>query len=159
MTGFVAVLVAVACTVSGTNFAGRVCESAVDCPEPLACVQSSVGPWRECDRAGGPDASSGDVDGGRVYYCSAAKQVLDTYCISCHSVPPTAGAPDTFRLDVYTTDGGLPAAFEKARQVRVRTYDLRDMPPSGVLSPNLRQRSTLASWANSGALYCEDAGF
>jgi hypothetical protein len=154
-----ALVAGTACTIGGTDFTGRACQSAADCPIGLTCAKSPSGIGYTCERVDNPIFSSGNLDAGTVYYCSEVKPVLDAYCIACHSVPPAAGAPRSFRLDVYATDGGLPGAASQAENIARRAYVLRDMPPSGVLAPNTAERTTLAAWSASGASYCADAGY
>ena len=149
-----------ACALDIGSFSGKTCDSIVDCPVPYTCVPVRPGLGRTCELLSPPIPSIASDDAGVVFYCPPAgvKDILDTYCASCHSAPPTGNAPSNFRLDRYGVTT-VPGAAQMADRIRVRAAVTRDMPPLGApLTPDEIQRRRLRDWANSGAGYCGDAG-
>jgi hypothetical protein len=145
---------AMACVIEGVGASGKRCATANDCPEPLVCVLVRPG-GRTCEAL--PPPTEGDFGGGTAYWCSEVEALMNTYCVSCHTVPPTGGAPANLRLDRYhTEDGGVPAAREKAERIYVRTVVFEDMPPLNSPQPTAAENAVLTAWFRSGAPFCAD---
>ncbi len=73
------------------------------------------------------------------------------HCLLCHGYPAKRQAPTSFRLDVYVSPDGLPAA--KTEGARAVNSVLRGhMPPAAAwgdgVGPNGKQM--LQNWANDG---------
>lgn len=149
------------CAVDIGSFSGKTCDTITDCPVPYTCVPVRAGMGRTCELLAPPNPTVASEDAGVVYYCEpgGVKDILDAYCASCHSNPPTGNAPNNLRLDLYGTYGGLAGAGQMAPRVKARASETRDMPPLGAPStPDELQRRRLRDWANSGARYCADGG-
>ena len=73
------------------------------------------------------------------------------HCLLCHSFPATRNAPTSFRLDVYTSPDGFPAAYQEASRC-IRSIQDDKMPPAAAwgdgVGPNGKQM--LQNWANDG---------
>jgi hypothetical protein len=144
------------CAIEVDGPAGRTCFTANDCPEDLVCLELERGQPRTCQAL--LPAEEGVVpapDAGFADYCHHAKPVLDEYCVSCHGVPPTNRAPDTFRLDVYATDSGIPGAAQVVDDIVFRTVERRDMPPRPHEMPSTDERRVLRAWQQSGTPLCD----
>ena len=79
------------------------------------------------------------------------KPLLAGHCLLCHGYPATRGAPTSFRLDVYTSSNGLPAAYQEASRF-IRSIQDDKMPPSAAwgdgVGPN--GKAMLQNWAADG---------
>lgn len=79
------------------------------------------------------------------------KPLLADHCLLCHGYPATRGAPTSFRLDVYTSSNGLPAAYQEAGR-SIRSIQDGKMPPSAAwgdgVGPN--GKAMLQNWASDG---------
>ncbi len=79
------------------------------------------------------------------------KPWLADHCLLCHGYPATRGAPMNFRLDVYTSPDGLPAAYDEANRF-ISSIDRGKMPPSASwgdgVGPN--GKAMLHNWAIDG---------
>jgi hypothetical protein len=79
------------------------------------------------------------------------KSLLADHCLLCHSDPATRGAPTSFRLDVYTSPDGLPAAHQEASRF-IQSIDNGKMPPSAKwgdgVGPN--GKAMLQNWKTDG---------
>ena len=79
------------------------------------------------------------------------KPLLADHCLLCHGYPATRGAPTSFRLDVYTSSNGLPAAYQEAGR-SIRSIQDDKMPPSAAwgdgVGPN--GKAMLQNWASDG---------
>ncbi|MBX5483252.1 MAG: hypothetical protein IRZ16_15630 [Myxococcaceae bacterium] len=147
-----------ACTIEVDGAVGKECETAFDCPDDLVCVQARAGVGKTCEALAGPSVGTFETeDAGVVFYCDGAKTVLDTFCISCHTVPPAGNAPATFRLDAYESDGGVLGAKDMAQRVYLRAAVTHDMPPPPDMPIPAADQAILAAWFKSGAQFC-DAG-
>jgi hypothetical protein len=75
------------------------------------------------------------------------KPLLADHCLLCHADPATRGAPTSFRLDVYTSPDGLPAAHQEAGRF-IQSIDNGKMPPSALwgdgVGPN--GKAMLQNW-------------
>ena len=82
---------------------------------------------------------------------SDVKPLLADHCLLCHSYPATRGAPTSFRLDVYTSPDGLPAAHQEAGRI-LSSINGGKMPPSAKwgdgVGPN--GKAMLQNWASDG---------
>lgn len=146
---------AVACTLEVDGAVGKTCRTANDCPQELVCVAAGRG-GTTCEALALPAKVPFDEeDAGTAYYCGEVKPLLDTWCVSCHGVPPAGGAPPTFRADVYESDGGIPGAMAFAESIYFRSVVTKDMPPGLPLPPE--EQRILTAWYRSGAPLC-DAG-
>ena len=79
--------------------------------------------------------------------------LLTARCGPCHTSPPQNFAPDTFRLDKYTTeelDGMLPGALQMLERISARAVDKNPgpMPPSDDLSD--ADRVLIDIWVMAG---------
>ncbi|QSQ15139.1 hypothetical protein [Myxococcus landrumensis] len=160
-----AVVFTVACTIDVTDFTGKTCETASDCPDTHSCVAVRQGQGRTCEVLGLPGTpDAGDGDAGPVpTYCDDIQPILAASCVStCHGADTSGSQQTTFRLDYYEAPdaGGLPGAFAKAARIRARTSVFQDMPPTGsaVTPPTAAQRALVARWVEGGAPFCDDAG-
>jgi hypothetical protein len=76
------------------------------------------------------------------------KPLLTDHCLLCHSYPATRTAPTSFRLDVYKTPDGFPAAYQEASR-SIRSIQDDKMPPSAAwgdgVGPN--GKKMLQNWA------------
>lgn len=112
--------------------------------------------------AGCPGFGSGGPPGGleeaveHPTYVDDVKPILDANCIQCHTSPPNEGAPSTFRLDVYETEGDVLGAGDKADRIAART-ESGTMPKGGPPLPQA-EVDTLAAWSDDGAPYDADTG-
>lgn len=148
-----------ACTLEVEGPVGKRCVTANDCSPDLVCVAARPGEGRTCEALALPaEGNIAAPDAGVAYYCDAAKPVLDTYCVTCHGVPPAQGVPGNFRLDVYTVDDGGAGAFDYAERAYIRTVRFRDMPPPEDPQPSEEERQVIAAWYLSGAQFCNDGG-
>jgi hypothetical protein len=77
--------------------------------------------------------------------------LLADHCLLCHGYPATRGAPSSFRLDVYTSADGMPAAYREADRL-IRSIQNNKMPPSALwgdgVGPN--GKKLLQNWAADG---------
>jgi len=154
-----------ACTLDVTDFTGKKCESAGDCPDTHVCVSARPGQGRTCEVLGLPGLSDGgEVDAGPVpTWCEDVQPLLAASCVSsCHGEDRSGSNDSPFRLDYYAPDAGdageLPGAQSKAERIRQRAAISRDMPPSGsdVPFPTEEERALLARWAAGGAPLCPE---
>ncbi|SEU20236.1 hypothetical protein SAMN05443639_109308 [Stigmatella erecta] len=156
-------MVLAGCSISVTDFAGKTCAAAEDCPDPYVCVAARAGAGRTCESLGLPDVADGGTeplpdggDGPVPTWCNDVRPILLANCISgCHGeMTGGSGRPD-FRLDAYELDGGTPkGAKAMAERIKVRTYDDRNMPPQGLPAPTDAERELVARWAAAGAPEC-----
>ena len=74
--------------------------------------------------------------------------LLADHCLLCHGYPATRRAPASFRLDVYTSPDGMPAAYQEADRF-IRSIQNGKMPPAASwgdgVGPNGKQ--LLQNWA------------
>lgn len=85
-------------------------------------------------------------------YSKNTKEILDTWCVSCHGEEPTGDSPDTFRLDVYANEGDVRGAYAMAEMIAITaTSSAGSMPPSGGAKPTDLERATLLAWVDDGA--------
>ena len=79
------------------------------------------------------------------------KPLLADHCLLCHGYPATRGAPTSFRLDVYTSADGFPAARQEAGRI-LSSINGGKMPPSAKwgdgVGPN--GKAMLQNWASDG---------
>lgn len=79
------------------------------------------------------------------------KPLLADHCLLCHGYPATRGAPTSFRLDVYTSPDGFPAARQEAGRI-LSSINGGKMPPSAKwgdgVGPN--GKAMLQNWAADG---------
>jgi hypothetical protein len=79
------------------------------------------------------------------------KPLLADHCLLCHGYPATRNAPTSFRLDVYKSPDGFPAAYQEANRF-VRSIQDDDMPPAAAwgdgVGPN--GKKMLQNWAADG---------
>ena len=150
-------LCAAACTLP-VEFAGKVCQTAFDCPAEYSCVEVRPGQLRTCELLAPPTApNSATVR----YYCSDVKPILDTYCLeSCHGDVHTGSGRTDFRLDLYATAGGVKGAQAMALAIKQQAVDSTQMPPSNTTgpTPSPSERATLGDWVLTGAQECADGG-
>jgi hypothetical protein len=146
-----------ACMVSVSDFAGKACETADDCPEPYLCVAARPGAGRTCEVLAGPAIADPDENTGPVpTYCQEIQPILAANCVStCHGADTSTGTPG-FRLDYYEPDGGglPPGARAKADRIKARAADFKTMPPPGHPAPSDAERALLSRWARGGAPLC-----
>jgi hypothetical protein len=94
------------------------------------------------DIATAPDHPTFEID---------VKPLLVDHCLLCHGYPATRNAPTSFRLDVYTSPDGMPAAYQEANRF-VRSIQDDKMPPSAKwgddVGPN--GKKILQNWATDG---------
>jgi hypothetical protein len=152
----------VGCVVSVSDFAGKSCERAEDCPEPYVCVAARPGAGRTCEVLGLPDiADGGGTEPGPVpTYCADIQPILAAHCISsCHGAVNTSSGRADFRLDYYEPDAGQPmGAKDMAARIKARAADSRDMPPLGNPAPTAAERTLIGRWVTGGAPFCDDGG-
>nr|WP_255653130.1 hypothetical protein [Myxococcus sp. XM-1-1-1] len=162
-----AVLVAVACSINVDDLAGRACTDDTECPSAYACTAVAADGQRTCEVIYPPSYAEADggTDAGPVpTYCKDVAPILAASCVSsCHGADTSGSGQSSFRLDYYEPTGnGAPGARAKALRIRVRTSDLKDMPPSGsgVTQPTAEERALVARWVAGGAPFCDspDAG-
>ncbi|AKF86346.1 hypothetical protein SAMN05443572_10535 [Myxococcus fulvus] len=162
-----AVLVAVACSINVDDLAGRACSDDTECPSAYACTAVAADGQRTCEVVYPPsytEADSGTDAGPVPTYCDDVQPILAKSCVStCHGADTSGSGQSSFRLDYYEPTGnGVPGARAKALRIRVRTSDLKDMPPtgSGVTQPTAEERALVARWVAGGAPFCDspDAG-
>ncbi|MCP3059971.1 hypothetical protein LXT21_14400 [Myxococcus sp. K38C18041901] len=162
-----AVLVAVACSINVDDLAGRACSDDTECPSAYACTAVAADGQRTCEVVYPPhytDADGGTDAGPVPTYCKDVAPILAASCVStCHGADTSGSGQSSFRLDYYEPTGnGVPGARAKALRIRVRTSELKDMPPSGssVTQPTAEERALVARWVAGGAPFCDspDAG-
>lgn len=157
-----ALIAATGCNLQLQDEQGKTCVIASDCRAPYTCVQLRK-TLRTCELLVEPAPMPIDVppeDAGQPFYCSDVGPVFRRYCgPTCHG-PDTYDSMQDFRLDYYQApDGGLPGAVTMAAKVKIRAYDLRDMPPAGSdPMPSALERQLLRDWVVTGARYCDDGG-
>ncbi|MCK8503772.1 hypothetical protein M0222_39045 [Myxococcus fulvus] len=160
-------LVAVACSINVDDLAGRACSDDTECPSAYACTAVAADGQRTCEVIYPPRYAEADggTDAGPVpTYCDDVQPILAASCVStCHGADTSGSGQSSFRLDYYEPTGnGVPGARAKALRIRVRTSDLKDMPPSGsgVTQPTAEERALVARWVAGGAPFCDspDAG-
>jgi hypothetical protein len=85
-------------------------------------------------------------------YSPDVHDLLADHCLLCHSFPATRGAPTNFRLDVYKSPDGLPAAYQESSKF-IHSIQQGDMPPAALwgdgMGPN--GKLLLQNWANDGS--------
>ncbi|WP_225411479.1 hypothetical protein [Stigmatella hybrida] len=153
------------CSISVTDFAGKTCAAAQDCPDPYVCVAVRAGAGRTCESLGLPDVADGGTeppdggDGPVPTWCKDIKPIMLANCVSgCHGEVTTGSGQSDFRLDYYEVAGGTPAgAKAKAERIKLRTYDFRNMPPPGLPAPTDAERELVARWVLAGAPECDGA--
>jgi len=145
------------CTLDTGVFAGKTCDTDVDCPEPYTCAQ--VRPEaRTCELVRGVDVL--DTSGNNpAYYCSGDSSVRDVHAVvadtcasNCHgSDMGYPGVPHTFRLDIYDTIPGFLGAKSEASQMK-SDVDNGIMPPmgSGIMGLGTDDKAILTRWVNAG---------
>lgn len=144
---------------------GRRCQSVEDCPGAnYRCVPHPEQPnLSVCELVFPPGTPpSGTQDGGpppaATYYCGEVASILTKSCVAnCHGEDTGGSGITAFRLDYYeATDGGTPGAQATATRIKVRTFDLRTMPPLGFSPmPSDPERALIARWVSSGAPFCD----
>jgi hypothetical protein len=158
----IAAMVVVGCVVSVSDFAGKSCETAEDCPDPYVCVAARPGAGRTCEALGLPGFADGgsDPDPGPVpTWCADVQPLVTAYCISsCHGTEKGGSGQLDFQLDMYESANGLKGAREMAPRVEVRAFRFKDMPPAGNPAPTAEEREVLGRWAQGGAPFCNDGG-
>ena len=84
-------------------------------------------------------------------YETDVHSLLADHCLLCHGYPATRGAPTNFRLDVYTSPDGMPAAHDEAKRF-ILSIQNGKMPPAAKwgdgVGPN--GKAMLQNWANDG---------
>jgi hypothetical protein len=155
-----AAVAVVGCVVSVSDFAGKNCEVAADCPEPYVCVAARPGAGRTCEALGLPDVADGGGGGGGPVptYCADIQPILNANCIStCHGADNSSSGQTGFRLDYYEPDAGQPrGARVMAPRIKVRALDFQDMPPPDhPQQPTAAERALLGRWAVGGAPLCD----
>lgn len=151
----------VGCVVSVSDFAGKSCEIAEDCPDPYVCIAVRPGAGRTCELLGLPDIADGGgpAPGPVPTWCADIQPLLTTYCTSnCHGTETTRSGQTGFRLDIYEASGDKLGALEMAPRIEVRAARNRDMPPLGEPAPTSEERELIGSWAAGGAPFCTDGG-
>jgi hypothetical protein len=149
----------VSCVVSVSDFAGKSCEVAEDCPDEYVCVAARPGAGRTCEVLGLPGlADAGGPPPGPVpTWCREVQPLMNSYCTSnCHGVDNSGSRQTGFRLDTYESTGSVKGAMEMAPRVEVRATRFKDMPPVGNPMPTEEERQLLGSWAAGGAPFCTD---
>lgn len=103
-----------------------------------------------CD-FGVPVDPSPVIPDGDATWTNGIGTILVEHCGSCHGSPSRAGAPSTFRLDVYDAQdgGGVPGAKETASRVRARVVLQGTMPPDGNL--DAAETDAIDRWVRAGA--------
>ncbi|MDC0707339.1 hypothetical protein POL68_02545 [Stigmatella sp. ncwal1] len=171
----VAVVAVAGCIISQEDAANRACTSDTDCPQAYACME--LGAQRTCELlyppslpadAGPADAGPGDAgpgdggsgDGGVVPTYCEVRTLLNANCVSsCHGAVSTGSGRTDFRLDYYEPPaGGVRGAKAMADRIKVRTFDIRNMPPAGNPAPTDAERGVMARWVTGGALPCPEGG-
>lgn len=154
-----AAVAVVGCVVSVSDFAGKSCEVAEDCPEPYVCVAARPGAGRTCEALGLPQVADGGGGGGGPVptYCNDIQPILMANCISsCHGADNSSSGRTDFRLDYYEPDAGQPkGAKVMAPRIKQRAVDFQDMPPPGNPEPTAAERVLLGQWAVGGAPLCD----
>jgi hypothetical protein len=151
----------VACAVSVSDFAGKSCEVAEDCPDGYTCVAARPGAGRTCEVLGLPDITDagGTPTGPVPTYCKEVQPLLNTYCTSnCHGADHTRSGQTGFQLDIYESTSTVKGAKEMAPRIQVRAARFKDMPPVGNPVPTDEEREVLGNWAAGGAPFCTDGG-
>jgi hypothetical protein len=154
-------VVIVGCMVSVSDFAGKSCETAADCPDPYVCVAARPGAGRTCEVLGLPDFADagGPAPGPVPTWCADVQPILTTYCISsCHGAVHTGSGRTDFQLDMYEANGDIKGAKDMAPRIDVRAYRFKDMPPAGNPAPSAEEREVLGRWAQGGAPFCNTDG-
>jgi hypothetical protein len=154
-----AAVAVVGCVVSVSDFAGKTCEVADDCPEPYVCVAARPGSVRTCEVLGLPEVADGGGGGGGPVptYCADIQPILMANCVaSCHGADNSGSGRTDFRLDYYEPDAGQPrGAKVMALRIKQRAFDFQDMPPPGNPEPTSAERTLLSLWAVGGAPLCD----
>jgi hypothetical protein len=157
-----AAMVIAGCSISVNDFAGKTCAAAEDCPEPYVCVAVRTGAGRTCESLGLPEVDGGTGPqlpdgGGAVPTWCEVQPVFLANCVSgCHGDSTDGSGRRDFRLDFYEANlEGIKGAKEMAERIKLRTYELRTMPPEGNPAPTDAERELVARWAAGGAPGCE----
>ena len=153
-----AAMAVVGCVVSVSDFAGKSCEVASDCPEPYVCVAARPGAGRTCEALALPQVADGGGGGGPVpTFCQDIEPILMANCVSsCHGADNSGSKRTDFRLDYYEPGVGQPkGARVMAPRIKVRALDFQDMPPPGSPQPTAAERALLGRWAEGGAPLCD----
>lgn len=156
-----AVVAIVGCAVSVSDFAGKSCEVAEDCPDSYVCVAARPGAGRTCEVLALPEvADAGGPGPGPVpTWCADVQPLLATYCLaSCHGTVHTGSGRTDFQLDIYESNGSIKGAKEMAPRIDVRAAKFKDMPPVGNPAPTADERAIIGQWAENGAPFCNDGG-
>ncbi|WP_224249170.1 hypothetical protein [Hyalangium gracile] len=154
-----ATVVVVGCVVSVSDFAGKSCEIAEDCPDPYVCVAARPGAGRTCEALGLPGTTDGGgpAPGPVPTWCADVQPLLTNYCLaSCHGAVQTGSGRTDFRLDNYETVGSIKGAREMASRLEVRVVRFKDMPPQGNPAPSAEERELIGQWALGGTPLCND---
>jgi hypothetical protein len=159
-----ALLALVSCSIDTGTFAGKTCDTDVDCPAPYTCAQARSAA-RTCELLRGPDVlnTNGDTS---VYYCSGPgggrdihSVVVDSCVSNCHGANMGyVGVPNNFRLDIYDTIVGFLGAKSEASLMKA-DVDNGVMPPPNVDGqhyPSSDDKALIAAWATGGALFHPD---
>ena len=155
------VMSAAGCFIGAGSFAGKNCDSNIDCPDPYVCASVRAG-GRSCELLHGIDLTSNGSGGGGGTtvpdYCHDVKKILDRSCISnCHGMD-TTGSGLPYRYDVSSLGGTPPGAFEVSDTIKTRVSD-DSMPPFGSMPrPTPAERAIVLRWVNTGAKECSDGG-
>lgn len=151
----------VACAVSVSDFAGKSCEVAEDCPDGYTCVAARPGAGRTCEvlNLPGLEDAGGPPTGPVPTYCKEVQPLLNAYCTSnCHGVDHSGSGQTGFQLDIYESTSTVKGAMEMAPRIQVRAVRFKDMPPVGRPAPTDEEREILGNWAAGGAPFCTDGG-
>lgn len=151
----------VACAVSVSDFAGKSCEVAEDCPDGYTCVAARPGAGRTCEALRLPELEdAGTPPTGPVpTYCNEVQPLLNAYCTSnCHSGDFSRSGQTGFRLDIYESTSSVMGAKDMAPRIKARASDQRTMPPPSNPLPTEEEREIIGSWAAGGAPFCTDGG-
>jgi hypothetical protein len=157
----IAGLVLVGCVVPVSDFAGKTCETAADCPDSYVCVAARPGAGRTCEVLGLPELADagGPAPGPVPTWCADVQPLLATYCISsCHGTVHTGSGRTDFQLDIYEGNGSVMGAKDMAPRIEKRAYEFRDMPPVGNPAPTSEEREVIGRWAQGGAPFCNPDG-
>ncbi|WP_044890819.1 hypothetical protein [Myxococcus hansupus] len=159
---FLGVCGVLACALDTTDFTGKACEEARDCPPPYVCVAARGDAGRTCEVLGLPGTPDGGDAGPTPTWCADIQPILAANCVSsCHGADTSGSDGAPFRLDYYAPEpGGVPGAQAMAARILARVYVFQDMPPPwlSVPMPSAQERVLIARWANEGTPLCDDAG-
>lgn len=150
-----------ACSLDTGIFAGKSCESVLDCPAPYTCADVRPG-GRTCELLRPIDISS--APGVATFYCAGPSggpdvhTVVENFClVNCHGVDKGygQGVPMNFRLDIYAPQPGCGGmclgALSQAALMKV-DVDTGSMPPpleTALPQPTAADKLVIAQWVAS----------